>query len=138
VRSEGGFLHLHADSRGGSTFVVADTRSEADLIYGEAFGGECLREDVDTNEDFAEWATVLAEEDFVGAAVIYYHPDDVERVAQRSAWIAQDPDCQGVCDSSCVDSRRRRDRRGVRLSMDLGEREQGREHDQREEDAEEP
>jgi hypothetical protein len=53
------------------------TRSEADLIYAEAFGGECLREGVDTIEDFAEWVAAVAAEDFVGSAVVYY-PDDVE------------------------------------------------------------
>ena len=47
-----GFLFIHADSRGGSTFVEADDRRDALERYATAFGYDREQKRLDWGEDF--------------------------------------------------------------------------------------
>ena len=70
-----GFLFIHADSRGGSTFVEADDRRDALERYATAFGYDREQKRLDWNDegdiDAEEWLKALEQEDFVAPAIIY-------------------------------------------------------------------
>lgn len=70
-----GFLYGHYDSRGGTMFVIADNRDEADNAYAKQAGwGEVLEKE--------EWKPIV-DEDFIGEVTLHHakpieHSTDLE------------------------------------------------------------
>lgn len=58
-----GFLYGHYDSRGGTTFIVAENKQEADLRY---LKDVCCVDDADLEDERAGWLS-----DYLGAATLH-------------------------------------------------------------------
>lgn len=65
-----GYVYGHYDSRGGTTFVRAENREEADRKYVKYYWGEEERPGVNP-EEFTQWLKGVCDEDFMFHAALH-------------------------------------------------------------------